>query len=201
MSRKILTTAAVVLVLAGGLVLPVMSQDESAGPETTTPDANASQPVSAEEMDAAPSPEDVLQDLLQRRRENPIIEPAEPVTEPNLPAEQATPTTQVGTAPGVKPKRLLREGQFIITRRGYLSRATGGMTPWMFTFESDGDAMADPPMFMMPCRQLENMERIVGDRGADVTFLISGQVFLYRQQNYLLPTMVKIAPDRGNLQP
>lgn len=198
------------------LALPVMAQTEpeesaeSDAPAETNPNAEAAsggeqadpteQAEQAEPSDQ-PSAERVLQELLQRRQENPLIEPSQPDDGAAREADEQ-PAAAVGTAPDTPRQTLKREGQFIITRRGRLARPEeGGAAPWMFVFASDGDAMADPPMLLMPCRQLETMERIVEERGMDVPFIVSGRVYVYHNRNYLLPTLVKLAPDRGNLQP
>ena len=41
---------------------------------------------------------------------------------------------------------------------------------------------------------------LIEQRGDTVVFLISGQIHTYRGANYLLPTMMKLAIDQGNLQ-
>ena len=148
-----------------------------------------------------PSAEDVLNELLRRRAENPLIEPARPAIDAT---SATTPSTAqpIGTAPGVEQTRLKREGQFIITRRARMVRSVGGgVTPWMLTFEADKDGLEDPPMFIMPCQMLEDMEKIAAERGEGVVFTVSGQVFVYRGANYILPTMMRMAPDMGNLRP
>jgi hypothetical protein len=167
-------------------------------------DAEPAQPTSADtpaRADAAgddDSAEQVLNELLRRRAENPLIEPAQPDAADADPDQTARP---LGTAPGVTSTKLRREGQFIVGRRARMVRADGGVTPWALTFDADKDGMQDPPMFLMPCRMLEDMEKIIADRDDEVAFMISGQVFVYRGANYLLPTLMKLAPDRGNLQP
>jgi len=191
------------------VVLPVMAQDgqtDDASPAEANdaPEQGAAGGAngasSADDAGQQPDAEQVLQELLQRRQDNPLIEPSRP--DDAAESDPANRTTQVGTAPDVPRQTLKREGQFIITRRGQLARPDeGGAAPWMFVFTSDGQAMADPPMLLMPCRQLETMERIAEQRGMDVTFIVSGQVYVYHNRNYLLPTLVKLAPDRGNLEP
>ena len=47
---------------------------------------------------------------------------------------------------------------------------------------------------------LETMERTVREQGDDIPFVVTGQVFIYRGANYLLPTIVKREFDRGNLE-
>ena len=55
-------------------------------------------------------------------------------------------------------------------------------------------------MILQACQLLQTMEDIVQQRGDTVVFLISGQIHTYRGANYLLPTMMKLAIDQGNLQ-
>lgn len=207
MNQTTLFRGLLVVLLTGVLLawmMPAAAQDAEQNTGDQPVPAEATQPESEQQAEEdVPSAEQVLQDLLRRRQQNPLIEPAQPTEQATLPTAEpeAAPAAKVGTAPRVPRQTLKREGQFIVTRRGYLTRSTIGATPWMYTFASDGDAMADPPMLLMPCRQLENMERIVEERGTEVAFIVSGQVFVYHNQNYLLPTLVKLAPDRGNLSP
>jgi hypothetical protein len=69
----------------------------------------------------------------------------------------------------------------------------------LFAFEADDMSMQDPPMVLVPCQILESMEQQVRQRGDRVVFVLSGQVLQYRGVNFLLPTMMKIDIDRGNL--
>lgn len=159
----------------------------------------ATEPDTRADTDAEQrSAEDVLNEMLNRREENPIIQPARP--------DRAAAETEygpgVGTAPGAaKPVKLVREGQFVLNRRGRMTRTTEGMTGWMFAFDSDSDGLADPPMHLMPCKMLEDMESIIAEQGDDAPFTLSGQVFVYRNANYLLPTLMQLAPKRSNIQP
>jgi hypothetical protein len=186
---------AVTMVLLCGVTLSI-AQDEPA----TAPPAADEATEKDEATTANQSAEDVLNELMRRRAENPLIEPAQPrnVTGPAGADRVARP---LGTAPGVKSTKLRREGQFIVSRRARMIRATGGATPWALSFDADKDGMQDPPMFLMPCQMLEDMETLTADRGDEATFIVSGQVFVYHNANYLLPTLMKLAPDRGNLQP
>ena len=189
-------TAMFALGLATGLIVlgylaPGLAQDQ--------PQANPDQPVEAADDDA--TADEVLEDLLQRREDSPLIDPARPdeVSPPREPEERQSLRALAGVAPDAELE-LRREGQFIITRRGRMVRAPGDGTGWVFVFEADGGRMQDPPMYLMPCQLLEDMEQIVQEHGDSVVFVLSGQVFLYRGANYLLPTLMQLAPDRGNLQ-
>ena len=188
-----LTLTLAMLGLIGLVVLQATGQDEP-----TTDATEAAAPTTETTGDA--SAEDVLNELLRRRAENPLIEPAKPDREPGRELQPGV-SQPLGTAPGVGQTKLKREGQFVITRRARMVRSAGGATPWLLTFEADSDGLADPPMFVMPCRMLEDMEKVVSDRGDEVVFIISGQVFVYRGANYILPTLMKLAPNMGNLNP
>lgn len=193
---RTLNIALIVLALMGLAVLNATGQDE---PATEQP---AASPTGAEtEATGDATAEDVLNELLRRRAENPLIEPAKPDRKQPGQALQPGVAQPLGTAPGVTQTKLKREGQFVITRRARMIRSTGGLSPWLLTFEADSDGLADPPMFVMPCRMLEDMEKVVGDRGDEVVFIVSGQVFVYRGANYILPTLMKLAPNMGNLNP
>jgi len=104
----------------------------------------------------------------------------------------------IGIAPGGSAPKLRREGEFVLSRRGRLIRAEGGQL--LFSFDADSDKSEEAPMFLMPCRLLENMEEMSQEHGDRTVFILSGQVFVYRGANYLLPTMMKPSIDRGNLK-
>jgi hypothetical protein len=149
-----------------------------------------------------PTPEQVIQDLLKQREQPPVVEPTvRPAHErPPATAPQLDPRV-IGVAPDGPAPMLRREGEFVIARTGRLVRAPGpGVQQSLFVFDADSADAADPPVFLMPCQMLQNMETIVQERGDAVRFILSGQVFTYRGANYLLPTMMKLSVDRGNLE-
>ena len=188
------------VVLACFLATTAWSQQ--AEKPSTKPPVEAAK--AAADKAAQPSAEEVLEGLLRKRTENPLIEPARPaVTTPLVPGKPTpAPAAIAGSAPGASSKApLRREGQFVITRRGRMVRGSGGATNWMFVFDSDGEKLSDPPMYLTPCLLLEDMENIAARQGDSAVFVLSGQVFVYRGANYLLPTLMKLAPVRGNLQP
>ncbi|MAE62357.1 MAG: hypothetical protein CMJ49_13500 [Planctomycetaceae bacterium] len=157
--------------------------------------AQSTQPASTQ-----PSAEEVLHQLMDRRAENPLIEPARPLGDATTRPAHDSPHRMVGHAPGRKLP-LRGEGQFVISRRGRMIGTQSPHLRWMFTFDSDTDTLDDPPMILLPCQLLEDMEQIVAREGDAAAFTISGQIFVYHGANYLMPTMVKRVADRGNLQP
>jgi len=207
MKRRLAT----VLILAGCVVLglswPGLGQagggaDGDAAESSSEPrDETAVDGAGEDGGEAARSAESVLQEMRELRDGETSL-PAS--SGPSLPASEedrtiAPDSPLAGVAPGGANKRLQREGSFVIRRRGRLVEAAGGATPWMFTFEADKDGMEDPPMYLMPCGLLERMERVQKESDASVSFIVTGQVFVYRGANYLLPTVMRMAPRRGNL--
>lgn len=128
------------------------------------------------------------------RKASPIIRPAIA----NIGEVDSPDPRIVGIAPGAELPKLRREGEFVVNRRGRLLRTADGAA--MFSFDADSRRAPEPPMFLMPCRMLQNMEQLAKDHGDETVFVLSGQVFVYRGANYLLPTMMKPAIDKGNLQ-
>ena len=190
--------------------------DEEPAPEMTLDREGADTPEAAEASEAEAeadgdretdgSAEDVMDDLLRRRQPPPATAPQRDPERTQVPESVGVPAATVeidpdvlGIAPGQKAPELRREGEFIVSRRGRLVRSEDGAHV-LFVFEADARDAPERPMIMMPCRMLESMEEIVADRGSDVEFVLSGEVFVYRKHNYLLPTMMKIAVDRGNLE-
>lgn len=157
----------------------------------------ATQPKPTEKPGAA----DVMDDVQKDIQRNPMIEPAQQpggASRPSPAIRTNVDPAVLGVAPGMTPPKLRREGDFVISRRGRLVPSTDGARA-MFVFESDGTEMSDPPMVLVPCQTLQSMEDLVSERGARIVFVLSGQILEYRGMNYLLPTMMKLDIDRGNL--
>lgn len=151
---------------------------------------------------------DVMNKLVNQMKKSPLVEPSS--STPNDKANaQKTPTYQpvrvgvdpniIGTAPGAKPPALRREGEFVISRKGRLVRSADGLHT-LLVFDADSKDSAEPPMAVVPCQMLQSMEDLLGQRGEQIRFIISGQILVYRGVNYILPTMMTLAEDRGNLQ-
>lgn len=161
----------------------------------------------AESVEAAPAGEAPSADEVQRQLLGEMVEtPAQPPTTQPARHREAPPMIQavnvdldvLGVAPGAEQPKLLREGQYIVNRRGRLMPAPSG-AQMLFVFEADSEDSPEVPMVLVPCQILQNMEDIVHERGQQIVFISSGQVLVYRGQNYMLPTMMKVAVDRGNL--
>lgn len=205
---KVIST---VLALAALVCLnpPLTAQEDTPPPATQAEaepapaavEAEATQPVSDAEI-----AEQAMEDLLGSRKAAPVIEPNQqsPALQPG-PAASGAPAASIdidpavlGIAPGEDPPPLRREGEFIVNRRGRLIQsAEGGHL--LFVFESDSADNPELPMVLQACQLLEAMENEVHRRGDSTIFRVSGQINTYRGANYLLPTMMIVVAENGNL--
>lgn len=185
----------------GAVEAPVAEAD----PDQVEPDDGAAEDA------ATPSADDVLNQLLQQKRDSPTADGTESTdagdgesatdnTTPGAPASRlASDPLLLGLDTDQPLAELKEEGQFIIARTGRLIRSADGSHA-LFVLDSDGPGAPEPPMILQACKLLETMEKTVQQLGEDVPFVITGQVFTYRGANYLLPTIVKREFDRGNLE-
>lgn len=142
--------------------------------------------------------EAVMQRLMRQRQQMPAIAPSVSGAGRNPDAGGQLPDPAViGVAPNQPAPQLRREGEFIVSRRGRVFVLSDGRT--QFRFEADAERSPEPPVFLMPCQLLEHIEQLERQRGDELVFVLSGQVFTYHGGNWLLPTMMKIEIDRNNL--
>lgn len=98
------------------------------------------------------------------------------------------------------PQQLRREGTMLVSQRGRLVRSSEG---WAFTIDNDaGASPTNKPigMTLLPCQNLETMAQLIERHGERLVFTISGPLFVFREHNYVLPTMYLIEVDReGNI--
>ena len=186
MPRHFHSPLIVLTLLLAGLLWhgATVGQDQPADPAQPKADDTKAKPAGSE------SAESVLDRLLKKRPANEAIRPT------RLPASPYEgPGTLAATAPNLNPL-LKREGSFVLAKPGRVIAITDGVLSTKYTFDDD----ALPDMYLLPCRFLEDMETAVAKHGTDVRFLVSGQIYTYRGDNYIMPTMVKLAPHRPNLQ-
>ncbi|MFT3684932.1 MAG: hypothetical protein QM783_08400 [Phycisphaerales bacterium] len=132
----------------------------------------------------------------QRRKDNPA---APAPANPAAPRPPAGAPEQPAAEPATTGTRLLRENTFITQRRGRMTRSM--TNEWVFTMDADAKGTrAEPAMVLMPCLNLQNMEKAVERSGDGTSFTISGTVYVYKGRNYLLPSMF-VVNRRGDLAP
>jgi hypothetical protein len=133
---------------------------------------------SATSPNGLPSPQSVLESLINERPPVASTAPSPAATSPALrPAVE-------GTAPNEPKATRLREGQWIWKRTGHLVKDDKTGT-FLFAFDGDGKGMADPPMALVPSHMLMSMEDASEKGTRPVKFKVSGEVTEYRGKNFL----------------
>jgi hypothetical protein len=135
------------------------------------------------------SPDQMLNSMLTQ----PQTAPAAAAVPPALPAKDST-SGSGAVAPGAPVLTVLREGSEIIDRTGRLTRSADGRKS-EFTFDSDGAAMQDPPLIILPNLKLATMEDAATGATHDLHFRITGIITEYRGRNCVLLEKVVVIPD------
>jgi hypothetical protein len=161
---NIVSLLGLAVLVGSGAMLAFAQTAPSAGP-TTHPVI----PSGKDKLDAMLKPQVGQDRVLQ-----PLADP------PKI--DQATGTATV--APGAPQLNLIREGSWITDRRGRLTKDSDGQME--FVFESDGRAMKDPPLIILPNLKLMAMENAGAGDSRDVVFRITGQITEYKGRNYVL---------------
>jgi hypothetical protein len=117
---------------------------------------------------------------------------AAPLRPESTPAIDAA--SGVSVAPGARSVPLRREGSYLVDRIGRLSRE-GSQSPWQFAFESDGAALADPPVVVLPNLKLMLMEDQLEAAQSDLRFRITGMLTEYRNRNHVLIEKVVVLAE------
>jgi hypothetical protein len=99
--------------------------------------------------------------------------------------------------------RRAREGIFVIKQRGDLLVARTGDV--IFVPEKGAPAKTSRPMVLLPCQTLSRLESAAGLRSDQPTgesaprprVLMTGQVMVYRQREYLLPSVFQVESVSG----
>ena len=137
------------------------------------------------------SAEDILRQMLQPQGQ--AAQPLKPI--PDLPPAVDATSGQGAVLPNATTQPLTREGTLVLDRVGRLTPGADGKS-FEFTLEGDnGVALADPPMVLLPCRKLMQLEDQVQNSYADQKLRVSGEVMEYRGRNYLLLTRWNVIPE------
>ena len=92
----------------------------------------------------------------------------------------------------------VEEGELLVSRRGRIIRDRSGA--WVVVLDADTWGLMDPPMILLPSRQLVSMEAWARRGGIGRPLLISGEVFTYRGRHFLLPSAWRIPRERPNIK-
>ena len=97
-------------------------------------------------------------------------------------------------APGAPPVTVMREGSLIVDRTGRFVRNNDGQQ-WEFVFDSDGRALKDPPVVVLPNLTMMAMENYATGTSRELRFRITGEVTEYRGRNYVLLRKAVVMPE------
>ncbi len=106
-----------------------------------------------------------------------------------------TQSVQVAGQGGSVKQNVLREGSYVVDRVGRLS-SDDDKQRMEFVFDSDGKALRDPPIVVLPSLKLMDMEWARETKGPETRFRITGMVTEYRGRNYILLDKVVVVTDR-----
>ena len=170
----VLVLAVVLAVGAGGLL---RANDEAAGGQS---DKGA-------EEETKKSQEEVLKELLEESSPGPMI-----ITH-DIPDQVSVPVVEA-VDPKAKLPLAVREGAWLINRQGRLGKDAKGTL--LFVYEADGKDLSEPPLILLPCQKLEQMEQLAS-KNPNAKFMVSGEVMVYRGRGYLLMRKVMPYNDMG----
>jgi hypothetical protein len=143
---------------------------------------------------------------LAQAQEQPL-DPDEPIQPTqSKPAQRPLPSipAPVVDAPGLSnvdlslpARRLYTEGTFLPARRGTLIRARTGDIIFLADTAPDArPARPEPPMILLAGQRLAQIDTAMSAPAFSGRAGIGGQVFVYRDRHYLLPTLfTPLAPD------
>lgn len=159
------------LLAAAGIALPLLAQSEPAKEP-------AKEPIGPMTIEPAPRP--------QPESPRPVVVPgtAQPTLAPVRPGLPPPAAADLGL-PSVPA--LLREGSYITNAKGQIVRGKSGR--WYVIFDQETGGRALPPMILAENANLAAMERSVERLPEGTRYRIAGRVTVYRDRNYLLPSM------------
>ena len=109
------------------------------------------------------------------------------------------PAPTVDHNPGRPPavaRSLRLDGTPLVQRVGRLVRQERW---WVLVPDSDRIDAADGPLRLLPNQAVETMMR-ESQRGGQTVFVVSGEITLFENENYLLPRSVTRRVDLGNFR-
>ena len=160
-------------------------RDAAPKPEPTKPAADPETESEPSGVESDPEVMDLLRELDNSETES--TRPGSNInrfeTEPRTPQQRDPQALTSGPA----------EGTLILRRPARLVRNEDGA--WTLAFDNDSiaddssDQLSD--LIVLPCRALMRMERWAMDQGDAARFVVSGRVYTYKGDSYLLPTIAQ----------
>lgn len=179
--------------VAMGQATQPSGDSSSTAPAAASPsDASTTAPTSSQ----PPSADQLLRQMLQTAgtAQNSAAQQPQPADQSSAaqgsqatsaltPLNSAPSPSVVGGAADTTP--LVQEGTDIVDRIGHMRKTEDGQND-EFDFDSDGHALKDAPMILLPNGELMMMERAAGAANHDLRFRVTGTVTEYHGHNYLL---------------
>ncbi len=119
-----------------------------------------------------------------------LIARLEQASAPKRTLERASAPARAGE--GGPKASLIREGEIVSARRARMVRAAHNT--WDLVFDNDPQTPESVAVSMrlLPCRTLERMEGVSVRFGETLSLVVSGQVYVFEGENYLLPTVFRV---------
>lgn len=176
---------------------PPPPQPEPPQPEPAAPTTDA---AAAKEQDSKPAEppqaEDAAASPAQDAGDEPTIEQIVGELDRAIGARRAAnPARTMTDAPAATTESgtpRLRPAGVLTPRRGRFVRSASGEPMFIMDSGAADGGVAEPPMVLLPCANLGAIESIAERIGESATFTMSGQVHVYKDRNYLLPTMYTV---------
>ena len=173
-------------------LLPRFATRSMGGPGDSGPPVEPEQPgpaaagSSAEtEALAADAPTTAVIDQLDQQRPTQEVIPI-----------QGSPATPLTTRSPAAGRSLRPDGSPLVERPGRLIRDGDW---WTLVFESDHPDYPEPPIKLLPNKNVELMVQTSVRGTAGLVFVVSGEVTVFRGENYLLTRAARRRVDSGNL--
>jgi len=160
-----------------------------------TPAMNESGEVSSVRPGDDPEVADIIKQLESRRSE--VLPPISSATPEGTKGDEGHSITASDADRGNASRSLVPEGTIFTDRRGRLVRIGDRLG---IAFDGDANTPAEPAMYIIRSKALERLEGAISSRTGSVDIVMTGRVYTYRNQNYILPLMAQLEPQ-GQLKP
>ena len=159
---------------------------ESPSPDIAPSDADT--PTSIEDD---PAVRDLLDELsFNTGPADTASSPTRQVTDPSPSIRSRSQVTTSSTTIGID------EGTLIMRRPSRMIRNSSGA--WTIVFDHDNPSSIDAiDLIVQPCRMLMGIERVAMDEGDAGQLLVSGRVYTYKGDHYILPTLMQRIRPQG----
>lgn len=170
---------------------PIEAAPKPAAPAATNEMGEATSVRPGDDPEVA----DIIRQLESRRSE--ALPPISGATVEAAKNEEGRSITAADADRSNASRSLVPEGTIFTDRRGRLVRIGDRLG---IAFDGDANTPAEPAMYIIRSKALERLENSISSRTGSVDIVLTGRVYTYRNQNYILPLMAQLEPQ-GQLKP